>query len=238
MTQIDEKSVVEVPTIVSGNKKVYRHRLLKPFVAKDLTRRNTLTTNAALAIEAIWSNRLRSLLTALGIFIGVAAVITALTLTQGVSTSINNTISSLGTNVITIAPGSGTNQRGFNTATASTTQSLTPLDITAITKVQHVTSVSGVLSASVQSVYGNQNWNTRVQGVNVSYQNILDWSVSEGTWFSSEDDLGARSVVLLGPTVAHNLFDASGDDPIGKTIRIRDQLYRVIGVLASKGWRK
>src|SRR6202043_50377 len=120
--------------------------------------------------------------------------------------------SSLGTNVITVSPGSGTNQRGFPSTTSSTTQSLTPLDITAVAKVQHVTAVSGVLTASVQSVYGNQNWNTRVQGVNASYQTIQNWSMSEGTWFSTSDDQAARSIVLLGQTVAHNLFDASADD--------------------------
>ena len=211
-----------------------RKRLLRPLQPKDLTRRSTLLINCALAFEAIWSNRLRSLLTALGIFIGVAAVIAALTLTQGVSANINNQLSSLGTNVITISNGSGSSNRGpFSTTT--NTLSLTPQDITAVTKVTHVTAISGIISSAEQTVYTNQNWNTRIQGVGTDFVTIQNWQIAEGAWFTAADDQGAHTVVVLGQTVAQNLFSASGDDPIGKTVRIRDQLYKVIGVLQAKG---
>ncbi len=176
---------------------------------------------------------LRTLLTSLGIFIGVAAVIAALTLTQGVSSFINGSISSLGTNVITVAPGSSSNRGALGGS--GTTQSLTPADATALLKIRHVTAVSAIITVNSQVVYGNQNWNTNVEGVNTSYQDIQSWDMAEGTWFSTTDDRAGRAVALLGQTVAHSLFDASGTDPIGQTIRIRDQLYRVIGVLAAKG---
>ena len=186
-----------------------------------------------LALEALWANRLRSLLTALGIFIGVAAVIAALTLTQGVGAFINGNISTLGTNEITISPGVA-NTRGAFGASGST-QSLTPGDAEALTHLRHVTGVSPIISVNAQVVYGNQNWNTRVQGVNPAFQDIQGWQMAEGNWFSTTDDRGGHPVALLGQTVMHSLFDASGTDPTGQTIRIRDQLYRVIGVLQEKG---
>jgi len=200
---------------------------------RGFRRGNMIGANFTIAMEALWANKLRSLLTSLGIFIGVAAVIAALTLTQGVSSYINGSISSLGTNVITISPGSSNTRGAFGGS--GTTQSLTPADATDLTKIRHVTAVSAIISVNAQVVYGNQNWNTRIQGVNTSYQDIQSWDMAEGTWFSTTDDRAGRAVALLGQTVAHSLFDASGTDPIGQTIRIRDQLYRVIGVLAAKG---
>ncbi len=197
-------------------------------------RRGTMIgANFTIAMEALWANKLRSLLTSLGIFIGVAAVIAALVLTQGVSSYINSSISGLGTNVITISPGSSSNGGAFGGT--GTTQSLTPADAQALTKIPHVSKVSPIITVNAQVVYGNQNWNTRIQGVNTSYQDIQSWDMAEGTWFNTADDMAGRAVALLGQTVAHSLFDASGTDPVGKTIRIRDQLYRVIGVLAAKG---
>jgi putative ABC transport system permease protein len=189
--------------------------------------------NFAIALEALWSNKLRSLLTALGIFIGVAAVIAALTLTQGAGAFITGSISSLGTNVITIIPGAATTRGAFGGA--GTTQSLTPQDADALKRVHHVTAISPIISLNAQIVYGNQNWNTRVQGVNTAFQDIQGWQMAEGNWFSETADSGGLPVALLGQTVAHNLFDASGADPIGQQIRIRDQLYRVVGVLQAKG---
>ena len=102
-------------------------------------------------------------------------------------------------------------------------------------KVAHVTSESPIITVSEQVVYGNQNWNTRVQGVSTSFQNIQNWTIAEGAWFSDNDYLGAKPVALLGQTVYHQLFDTSGVDPIGQTIRIRNQVYRVVGILDTKG---
>src|SRR5437588_9891595 len=122
------------------------------------------------AMEALWANRGRSMLTALGIFIGVAAVIAALTLTQGASALINDRISTLGTNTIVIAPGSANNRGVFGGA--GSTQSLTPDDAAALNHIMHVTGVSPILSVSDQIVYSNQNWSRRIQGVSTAVHNI------------------------------------------------------------------
>ena len=206
---------------------------LQNFHGRRIKRGNMIGANFVIALEALWSNKLRSLLTALGIFIGVAAVIAALTLTQGAGAFITGSISSLGTNVITVIPGAPTT-RGALGATG-TTQSLTPEDAVALSHIRYVTSVSPVISLNAQVVYANQNWNTRVQGVNTAFQDIQGWQMAEGTWFSEADDRGGLPVALLGQTVAHSLFDASGTDPVGQMIRIRDQLYHVVGVLQAKG---
>jgi putative ABC transport system permease protein len=184
-------------------------------------------------LEALWANRLRSLLTGLGIFIGVAAVIAALTLTQGASAGINSRIASLGTNSISVFNGSANNGGAFGAV--GTTQSLTSDDAAALAKIPHVTGISPIVTISSQVVYGNQNWNTRVQGVDTSFQDIQSWQMAEGTWFSKFDESAGSPVALLGQTVVHSLFDASGAAPLGQTIRIRNQLFRVIGVLQSKG---
>ena len=228
-TTISSASAVKPPT----KSALATPNVLPEMKGRSFRRGNMTGANFSIAMEALWANKLRSLLTSLGIFIGVAAVIAALTLTQGVSSYITGNISSLGTNVITVSPGSSNSRGAFGAS--GTTQSLTPVDAKALTKVRHVVAVSPVITVNSQVVYGNQNWNTSVQGVNTSYQNIQNWSIAEGTWFTSNDDTAGRAVALLGQTVAHSLFDASGTDPVGQTIRVRDQLYRVIGVLAAKG---
>ena len=189
--------------------------------------------SVAIALEALWSNKLRSLLTGLGIFIGVAAVIAALTLTQGAGAFITGNIASLGTNVITVIPGASTSRGAFGGA--GTTQSITPQDAIALKKIRHVAAVSPIISLNAQVVFGKQNWNTRIQGVNTAFQDIQGWQMAEGNWFSEADDSGGLPVAILGQTVAHNLFDVTGIDPVGQTIRIRDQEYHVIGVLQAKG---
>ena len=186
-----------------------------------------------IALEALWSNKLRSLLTGLGIFIGVAAVIAALTLTQGAGTFITENIASLGSNVITIVPGSS-NQRGAFGG-AGTTQSLTPNDAVVLKNLRHVTGVSPIITVNAQVVFGKQNWNTRIQGVNTAFQDIQGWQMAEGTWFSQAQDSGGLPVAILGQTVTHNLFDVTGIDPVGQTIRIGNQEYHVVGVLQAKG---
>ena len=200
---------------------------------QGVKRGNAIGASFGSALEALWANRLRSLLTGLGIFIGVAAVIAALTLTQGASASINSRISSLGTNSITISNGAATTGGVFGPV--GTVQSLTSDDATSLEKIPHVTAVSPIVTITTQVVYGNQNWNTRIQGVDISYQTIQSWDMAQGTWFSQFDQSAGSAVALIGQTVAHSLFDASGANPLGQTIRIRDQLFRVIGVLQSKG---
>src|SRR5438874_1568966 len=130
-------------------------RLLPALSEPDFNRVGKLGTNVSLALEALWTNRLRSLLTTLGIFIGVASLV----------------------------------------------------------------------------ISGSQDWNTRIQGVTASFQGIQNWTIAEGDWFSSADEQAARSVAVLGQTVAQNLFTVFNIDPIGKTIRVGGQLFRVVGVL-------
>ena len=211
---------------------------LPPLKAKDFDRTGKTGSNIAIAFEGLWANRLRSMLTALGIFIGVAAVIAAIILTQGVSASITNQITSLGTNIITIASGASSNgARGpaASTSVTSTTPSITAADAVSIAKVPDVTGITPVISVSEQAIYGNQNWNTKVEGVMPVFQNIQNWTLSEGVWYTQSDEQAAKSVALIGQTVANNLFSATGDDPLGKSIRIGSQVFRVGGVLTSKG---
>ncbi len=196
-------------------------------------RGSMIGANFAVALEALWSSKLRSLLTALGIFIGVAAVIAALTLTQGAGAFITGNLSSLGTNVITVLPGAATTRGAFGGV--GTTQSLTPADAMALTHIDNATAVSPILSLSVQVVYGNQNWNTRVEGVNTAFQDIQGWQMADGVWFSEAEENGGLPVALLGQTVVQHLFERTGTDPVGQMIRIRDQEFRVIGVLQAKG---
>ncbi len=225
--------------------------ILPPLKKGDFDRAGKLGINFSVAVEALWANRLRSLLTTLGIFIGVTSVVSMVSLIQGISANWTDTIASLGTNMIIIAPGTGSNisNSGISssggvsvssrvTATlppAETTLSLTPGDATAVAKIPDVTEVSPILSIRAQVIYGNQNWNTRIAGVDTSLQDIQNWTIAQGAWFSTTDDQGARSVAVLGQTVYQQLFAASGEDPIGKTIRIGNQLFRVVGVLATKG---
>lgn len=191
-----------------------------------------LGANFESALDAVWANRTRSLLTGLGIFIGVAAVIAALTLTQGAGAFITNLISGLGANTITISPGAASNRAGI---ARQSVQTLTPFDVQSLGKVSHVTGVSPVVSSNAQVVFSNQNWTTRIQGVSTDYQTIQDWQLAEGLWFSSIDDGAGKPVAVIGDTVAQNLFGSTGIDPVGQTVRIRNQLFRVVGVLVPKG---
>ncbi len=191
-----------------------------------------LGANIESALDALWMNRTRSFLTTLGIFIGIASVIAALTLTQGASAEVNSEIGSLG-NTITISPGSA-NSNGVSQGTGSLS-TLTLQDAHSLTGLAHVTGVSPLLVTNDQVVYGNQSETTQIEGSDPSLQGIQNWQLAEGTWFSSEDVTSGTPVAVLGNTVWHNLFDASGNNPIGQAIRIRDQTFRVDGVLAAAG---
>jgi putative ABC transport system permease protein len=185
------------------------------------------------AVEALWANRLRSLLTILGVIVGVAAVIAVVTLTQGTSAVINSRVAGLGTNTITITSGAATT--GGARGGAGTQQSLTQADADAIGGLPHVTAASPLLGASAQIIAGAQNWNTRVQGVYANFQSIGSWQLAEGSWFSDADEANGQPVAVLGQTVVENLFTPTGTDPVGQDILINGQGYQVVGVLQSKG---
>jgi putative ABC transport system permease protein len=191
-----------------------------------------LSANFASALDALWMNRMRSFLTALGIFIGIAAVIAALTLTQGASAQVNNQIGGLG-NTIMVYPGSSTNG-GVNKGTGSLS-TLTLHDAQSLSPLPHILGVSPLIVTNDQVVYGNQHWSTQIEGASTSLQIIQNWQLARGSWFSADDQANGTPVALLGDTVWHNLFDASGNNPIGQSIRIRGQTFRVGGVLAPQG---
>jgi putative ABC transport system permease protein len=204
---------------------------------KELRVRNTQTSftgaNASSAWEAIWSNRTRSFLTLLGIVIGVAAVIGALTLAQGVGGFFQELIAGQGANTVFFSGSPATTRV---TRLRQTHPSLTLRDLQMLTAIPHVVAISPVIRTSGQIVYGNQNWrSTGIQGVNTDFQTIQNWQLVDGLWFSQAQDVSGQPVAVLGDTVVHNLFDASGVEPVGKQIRIGTQLFRVVGVLAPKG---
>jgi putative ABC transport system permease protein len=198
-----------------------------------LHRRLMLNSSVRSALGALWANRLRSLLTILGVIVGVAAVISVVTLTQGTSAVLNARVAGLGTNVLTITPGSSTT--GGVRGGAGSLQSLTQADADALASLPHVANVSPVISASAQVIAGAQNWNTRVQGVYPNMRAIGNWQMSEGSWFSSGDESNSQPVAVVGQTVVQNLFTPSGTDPLGQTALINGQSYQVVGVLQSKG---
>jgi len=188
--------------------------------------------NFSSALEAVSSHRTRSLLTTLGIFIGVAAVMGILTLTQGAGAYLTNLVGGLGANTILIVPGSLTS-RGAVTKQAAA--SLTVQDVQSLRSAPHVSAISPLILSGAQVVFGNQNWKTRIEGVSADLQSIDSWDLAQGLWFTNADDGGGKAVAVLGDTVAHSLFDASHTDPIGQTIRVGSQPFRVVGVLAPKG---
>ncbi len=185
------------------------------------------------ALEALQANRMRSFLTMLGVIIGVSAVIAVVSLTQGVNQSVSARFASLGTNVITVSPGAASTN-GARSA-AGTEQTLTLADAQAVAQVDHVVDMTPILTTSGQIVYGSQNWNTTVHGVYPSYQTIQSWQIDEGSWFTEQDEQTAAPVAVLGQTVVQNLFTPTGTDPIGETILINNQAFKVVGTLQAKG---
>jgi putative ABC transport system permease protein len=185
------------------------------------------------AIEAIRANKGRALLTMLGIIIGVGSVIVMVALGQGASSQVGARLAGLGTNVLTISPGSS--QSGGVRSGAGTTTTLTNADVQAIREeVTGITRLSPVVQGNAQVIAGNQNWQTRIQGVSREYQQLQNWTVSRGAFFTAQDEVDVRNVAVIGQTVARNLFP-NGQDPIGQVVRVRNAPFTVIGVLATKG---
>ncbi|MBV9581970.1 MAG: ABC transporter permease [Chloroflexi bacterium] len=184
------------------------------------------------ALSALRANKGRSLLTTLGIIIGVAAVIAIVALGEGASASVASQLSGLGTNLLTVMPGSSSS--GGVAAGAGSTTTLKAADATAIASISGVSGVSPVVSGSAQVIAGNQNWSTRVQAVLPDYEQIEDWTIASGTFFTDQDNTNSSNVAVIGQTVATNLFP-NGESPVGQSIRIRNVPFTVIGVLTSKG---
>ena len=185
-----------------------------------------------MAIKALLANKMRSLLTMLGVIIGVAAVIALVSVGMGVRTGITSNFESLGANTITIMPGSS--NRGGPRGAAGSMQTLKYDDAKAIeAKIKDIQYVSPTVSSSYQVVNGNQNWNTSVTGVTPDLMQIRSLTVDNGSFISKEDMTKRTRVAVIGATVAENLFGT--ENPVGKNIRIKNQPFKVIGILASKG---
>ncbi len=185
------------------------------------------------SMRALRANPLRSALTALGVIIGVASVVAMVALGNGTQASIQQRISSLGSNLIIVVPGSFRGAGGVRGA-AGGWNSLTQGDADAIqSEVQDVAAVAPSVRSSQQVVAGGLNWNTQIQGVTPDYLIARDWDIARGRMFEANEERQARKVAVLGATVADQLFPNM--DPIDQTIRIHGGAYTVIGILASKG---
>lgn len=186
-----------------------------------------------IAYHSLSKNKARSLLTMLGIIIGVGSVITMLAIGQGSKESIQNQIKQMGTNVIMVFPGAA--NRGGVMMDVSASQKLDIDDVNAIqNQAQYISSISPVSRKSSQLIANNKNWRSQVVGVYPDYMEISNYSVGDGNMFTMAQEKNAAKVCLVGKTVVTNLF-GEGADPIGQTLRVERVPFRIIGVLKEKG---
>jgi putative ABC transport system permease protein len=184
-----------------------------------------------LAQREIRRNVLRSSLTVLGIVIGVAAVITMVTLGSGATAQVTDDISKLGSNMLQVRPGQGFRGPG------GARNSADPFEIEDAEAIENeISGLEAVAPASngvSQAIYGNQNWSTTITGTTNGYVDVRDWSLSTGRLFTESEQNGGRAVCILGATVRKELF--GGQDPVGQIIRLKKISFKVVGVLGSKG---
>jgi len=187
----------------------------------------------AAAAQTIGRNKMRSALTMLGVFIGVAALIVMVAVGNGASEAVRKQIESLGTNMVVIVPGAVTT--GGFTAGAGSASSLTVGDAQAIRRDDPAVAQVGYLIRQTGQVeYGNQNWMTTIQGVSANYPAITNWRIATGRGIAVDDERKADLVVVIGQTVYRQLFSPY-ENPIGAWIEVKGASLRVIGVLAAKG---
>ena len=190
------------------------------------------STLLKVASQSILKNKMRTLLTMLGIVIGVGAVIVMVAVGNGAQMMIKEQISSLGTNLIIVMPGSG--QIGGARQGAGTFNRLSIEDAEKLKREGTLLSaVSPVVSTRTQVIGGQTNWRTTINGVSTDYLTIRDWNVTSGAFFDDTDVRAARKIAVIGATVASNLFP--GSDPVGEQIQIGHSPFTVTGVLAAKG---
>lgn len=187
-----------------------------------------------IAIRAIAANKMRSFLTALGIIIGIAAVITMLAIGQRSKASIKANIAEMGSNMIMISPGA--DMRGGVRQDASSMETLKQADYQSIKdECNYISAISPTVNSSGQWIYGNNNTQSSIYGVNQDYLSIRQLKVADGEMFTDTDIKAASKVCILGQTVVDYLFP-DGSDPIGKVVRFNSIPFRVIGVLKKKGY--
>ena len=187
-----------------------------------------------IAFRALARNKTRAALTMLGIIIGVSAVIVMVSIGQGAQATVQAQIESMGTNLLFVSAGAQ-NVGGVRSGTGdSGTNTLTVEDLEAIRReVPSVAYVSPVVNARSQLISGNQNWSTSVQGVSEQFTEIRKWAVGGGAFFTDSDVRSAARVIVLGQTIADNLFP--GQDAVGQTLRVSNMPFRVVGVMGRKG---
>jgi putative ABC transport system permease protein len=184
------------------------------------------------AFRSILKNRMRSLLTSLGIIIGVGAVIVMVAIGEGSQAKIEANINSLGTNLLLAYPGSASSS-GVRLGAGSSSQ-FTMDDVEALSEKSTLLSgVSPVVRTGAQVIGGGNNWSTSIYGVSTAYFTIRNWQIESGAFFTEKDLVGRRKVALLGKSVADQLFP--NVSAVGQKIRIRNIPFTVIGVLKEKG---
>jgi len=185
-----------------------------------------------IALKALNRNKLRTMLTMLGMIIGVGAVIAMVGLGKGAQSTIEEQVKAAGTNLITVMAGNFT-QGGVRQGGGMST-TLTPEDAEALRQLPGVQYLAAAVNSRAQVVAGNQNWSTQIQGTDIDLPLIRSWPTKYGSFFTAQDVSSAAKVAVLGTVVAGILF---GDDvdPTGQIIRIRNQPFKVIGVMISKG---
>jgi len=185
-----------------------------------------------IALDGLRANKLRAMLTMLGIIIGVGAVIAMVSIGMGVQDKISTSIAGLGSNLLVVTPGAAKTAGSRQAAGSSIT--LNEKDALAIAQeVSGVNLVAPTVSRQYQVVFGNQNWTTSVQGTTPDIMGVRNYKLEDGAFFTTQDGETRARVAVLGKTVADNLFN--GGSPIGQTIRINNAPFLVVGLLEAKG---
>jgi macrolide transport system ATP-binding/permease protein len=224
----DERNAKPTPVAASGRERAKRAVTMRTHAVWAFG-----VMILAAAVQAIRRNMMRSSLTTLGVFIGVAALIAMVAVGQGANDAVRKQIEGLGTNLVVVLPGAhlmGGMRGGFGSAST-----LTTADAQAIRReASSVGGVSFLIRQQGQVQYGNQNWSTAIQGISPNYPPMTNWRIEEGREITSEDDASAALVVVIGRTVTKQLF-GEAQNPIGALMQVKSVPVRVIGVLASKG---
>ena len=189
------------------------------------------TAAIQLALQALWRNRTRAMLTTLGVIIGVASVIAMVSVGTGAQQRIAAQLASMGTNSLVVRPGSVT--RGGVRTGAGTTSTLSRADAEAIRDLPGVVAVAPSIRSSAQVRYRGTNWGTAVEGVTPGYTHVRSWQVAEGEFFTEQHVNAAAHVCVLGQTVARELFGIA--NPVGEVIVLKGLACRILGVLEEKG---
>ena len=184
------------------------------------------------AAQSLRSNILRSVLTALGMIIGVGAVITMVAIGSGAQANIQKVIEGIGANMLTVQPGSARPEGGVQLG-AGTRQTLTWQDAIAIQEIPEALAVAPSSRGQFQVIFGNTNWRTSASGITNAFMTVNNWSVATGRGFSDDEVENGAKIVMLGATVAKNLFP--GQDPLGQVVRIDRVPFTIVGTLNPKG---